>query len=142
MSLIHIWFEKIHEMVKSYSSAIFTNFFPFIFISWRLITLQYCSGFCHTLWEGGSGWGIHVNPVQFDIWQISEQHEVVCVWILQKPVNLSLKSMDFSVDWTRVQVSAFPCRSFLFFNPFVNPRSLFPHLENRHHNSSCLMELY
>ena len=23
--------------------------FPFIFISWRLITLQYCSGFCHTL---------------------------------------------------------------------------------------------
>ena len=24
-------------------------FFPFIFISWRLTTLQYCSGFCHTL---------------------------------------------------------------------------------------------
>ena len=24
-------------------------FFPFIFISWRLITLQYCSGFGHTL---------------------------------------------------------------------------------------------
>ena len=23
--------------------------FPFIFICWRLITLQYCSGFCHTL---------------------------------------------------------------------------------------------
>ena len=23
--------------------------FSFIFISWRLITLQYCSGFCHTL---------------------------------------------------------------------------------------------
>ena len=27
----------------------FILFFPFIFISWRLITLQYCSGFCHTL---------------------------------------------------------------------------------------------
>ena len=27
----------------------FSFFFPFIFISWRLITLQYCSGFCHTL---------------------------------------------------------------------------------------------
>ena len=25
------------------------GFFPFVFISWRLITLQYCSGFCHTL---------------------------------------------------------------------------------------------
>ena len=24
-------------------------YFSFIFISWRLITLQYCSGFCHTL---------------------------------------------------------------------------------------------
>ena len=24
-------------------------FFSFIFISWRLIILQYCSGFCHTL---------------------------------------------------------------------------------------------
>ena len=24
-------------------------FLSFIFISWRLITLQYCSGFCHTL---------------------------------------------------------------------------------------------
>ena len=24
-------------------------FFPFIFISWKLITLQYCSVFCHTL---------------------------------------------------------------------------------------------
>ena len=24
-------------------------FFSFIFISWRLFTLQYCSGFCHTL---------------------------------------------------------------------------------------------
>ena len=27
----------------------FLFFFQFIFISWRLITLQYCSGFCHTL---------------------------------------------------------------------------------------------
>ena len=24
-------------------------FFPCIYLSWRLITLQYCSGFCHTL---------------------------------------------------------------------------------------------
>ena len=26
-----------------------TSLFFLIFISWRLITLQYCSGFCHTL---------------------------------------------------------------------------------------------
>ena len=31
-----------------YSSS-FILFFKFIYFSWRLITLQYCSGFCHTL---------------------------------------------------------------------------------------------
>ena len=32
------------------SLSVFILFFsPFIFISWRLITLQYYSGFCHTL---------------------------------------------------------------------------------------------
>ena len=38
--------------VKGFRQQIFFFcffFFPFIFISWRLITLQYCSGFCHTL---------------------------------------------------------------------------------------------
>ena len=30
-------------------SSTFSFFFSFIFISWRLITLHYCSGFCHTL---------------------------------------------------------------------------------------------
>ena len=36
----------------SFIDIIFIYFlfsFSFIFISWRLITLQYCSGFCHTL---------------------------------------------------------------------------------------------
>ena len=29
--------------------CLFFFFFSFISISWRLISLQYCSGFCHTL---------------------------------------------------------------------------------------------
>ena len=35
----------------THSTSIHISFFfsPFIFISWRLITLQYCRGFCHTL---------------------------------------------------------------------------------------------
>ena len=33
----------------SYGSFICSFFFSFILISWRLITLHYCSGFCHTL---------------------------------------------------------------------------------------------
>ena len=38
--------------------------FPFIFISWRLITLQYCSGFCYTLTWISHGFACvpHPNP--------------------------------------------------------------------------------
>ena len=40
-------------IARSYGSSnsrfSFFSLFSFIFISWRLITLQYCSGFCHTL---------------------------------------------------------------------------------------------
>ena len=42
----------------------FKKNFPFIFISWRLITLQYCSGFCHTLTWISHGFTCipHSNP--------------------------------------------------------------------------------
>ena len=42
----------------------FFFFFSFIFISWRLITLQYCSGFCHTLTWISHGFTCipHSNP--------------------------------------------------------------------------------
>ena len=40
------WFSK----YINWCSFFFVLFcFSFIFVSWRLITLQYCSGFCHTL---------------------------------------------------------------------------------------------
>ena len=38
---------KLHR--NCFPSSLFLFFFSFIFISWRLITLQYCSGICHTL---------------------------------------------------------------------------------------------
>ena len=43
---------------------LFLFFFSFIFISWRLITLQYCSGFCHTLTWISHGFTCipHPNP--------------------------------------------------------------------------------
>ena len=37
-------------------------FFPFIFISWRLITLQYRSGFCHTLTWISHGFACNPHP--------------------------------------------------------------------------------
>ena len=36
-------------LIKLFSEVSIIAFFSFIFISCRLITLQYCSGFCHTL---------------------------------------------------------------------------------------------
>ena len=54
----------------------------FIFISWRLITLQYCSGFCHTLKDGSD------NPIckteketqiyRTDFWTVWEKARVGC----------------------------------------------------------------
>ena len=49
------WRTTVHRVSKSWtrlkrlSTQTTQIFFPFIFISWRLITLQYCSGFCHAL---------------------------------------------------------------------------------------------
>ena len=37
-------------------------FFSFIFISWRLITSQHCSGFCHIHWHE-SAMELHVFPI-------------------------------------------------------------------------------
>ena len=40
---------EICTIKKAESQRTDAFFFSFIFISWRLITLQHCSGFCHTL---------------------------------------------------------------------------------------------
>ena len=42
-------FTRVNLYLYSGFESIFFIFISFIFISWRLITLQYCSGFCHTL---------------------------------------------------------------------------------------------
>ena len=41
-----VWF---FFLVLLFLFLIFLYLFNYFFISWRLITLQYCSGFCHTL---------------------------------------------------------------------------------------------
>ena len=52
--MIFFTFMPRNGVAEWYGSSIFSFFFccccfPFIFISWRLITIQYYSGFCHTL---------------------------------------------------------------------------------------------
>ena len=57
------FFYKI-QMRKIVSYAFLVYFFSFVFISWRLITSQYCSGFCHTLTWISHGFTCvpHPNP--------------------------------------------------------------------------------
>ena len=54
---------KLISIHKAITRILFI-FYLFIFISWRLITLQYCSGFCHTLtWISHGFTGIpHPDP--------------------------------------------------------------------------------
>ena len=40
----------------------FTFFFKFIYFNWRLVTLQYCSGFCHTLTWINHGYTCVLHP--------------------------------------------------------------------------------
>ena len=51
LAVLHVWnaLPLTFCIAGSFSLRFHFFFFPFIFISWRLITLQYCSGFCHTL---------------------------------------------------------------------------------------------
>ena len=44
----------------------FLLFFPFIFISWRLITLQYCGDFCHTFTQINHG-VTHAFPLNMEL---------------------------------------------------------------------------
>ena len=45
-----------------YTDVPSTFVFFFFFFNWRLITLPYCSGFCHTL-TNESVMGVHVSPI-------------------------------------------------------------------------------
>ena len=62
-------------------------FFPFIFIRWRLITLQYRTGFCHTLTRINHGFNVFPIPIP-------------------PPTSLSTRSLwDFPVHQVRALAS-------------------------------------
>ena len=73
-SLIHIqWINVLEDFVETqpgqkHVSFFFFNgfllffFFSFIFISWRPITSQHCSGFCHTLTRISHGYTCIPHP--------------------------------------------------------------------------------
>ena len=71
MSHLHpwLWLPQRFYFIIILISVFYLLFFLFlfIFISWRLITLQYCSGFCHTL-----------TRIRADFWTLWEKARVGC----------------------------------------------------------------
>ena len=63
-SILFIFILFIYLFFKKHFFIIFNEFmfFSIIFISWRLITLQYCSGFCHILTWNSHGFTCIPHP--------------------------------------------------------------------------------
>ena len=89
---------------------VFPFFFSFIFISWRLITLQYCSGFCHTLTWVSHGFTCvphpdcpsHLPPRPIHFFNMmcvcGGMYTNACVFIqYQKIICITVKSLDSRV---------------------------------------------
>ena len=95
-------------------------FFPFIFISWRIITLQYCSGFCHTLTWISRGFTYVPHPALPPLPSPSHPSESSQ---FTSPEQLSHAS---NLGWSSVSrliVYLFQCYSLRTFHPRLLPQS-------------------
>ena len=85
---------------SSGTRVFFSFFFSLIFITWKLITLQYCSGFCHTL-----------------TWNC---HEFTCV---SHPERIVLKQVYYQV-WNRSPAQVGCMRQVLRTGALGRPRGM------------------
>ena len=98
----------------------FIYFFPFIFISWRLITLKYCSGFCH--FDTNQPWIYMCSPSRSPLPPPSPSHpsgSSQCT----RPEHLSHAS---NLGWWSVSpmiVYLFQCYSVRTSHPHLLPQS-------------------
>ena len=96
-------------------------YFSFVFISWRLITLQYCSGFCHTLTWISHGFTCVPHP---DL--PTPSPSIPSLWVFQctSPEHLSHAS---NLGWWSASpliVYLFQCCSLRTSHPHLLPQSL------------------
>ena len=94
------WYISMFSQYISYILIFFFFlFFSFIifFISWRLLTLQYCSGFCHTLTWISHGYTCIPHPNHPSHFQIINQNDIIC------GVNDWLQSIYHTLAYIRKQ---------------------------------------
>ena len=81
-------------------------YFSFIFISWRLITLQYCSGFCHRL-------HVILYIPSIGICQITALEVALSHWF--PPGSTNVMEVSFLTFYHRPSQGSF---SIMWFRPF------------------------
>ena len=76
-------------------NKVFLFFFPFIFISWRLITVQYCSGFCHTLTWISHGFTCvpHPEPPPTSL-------SIPSLWVWENSIEKNVLKLSFKINWS------------------------------------------
>ena len=96
-------------------------YFSFIFISWRLITLQYCSGFCHTLIWINHGFKCVPHPEP-----LSHLPPHPIPWGHPTALALSTLSHALNLDWqstSHMIIYMLQCYSFRSSHPCLLPQS-------------------
>ena len=86
-------------------------FFTFIFISWRIIILQYCSGFCHTLTWISHGFTCVPHP---DPWRASWRKN----WKSYAPPALKCY---YAIKWRTSHMPSERCQQFTMTYSSYNP---------------------
>ena len=120
--VIYTQWPQVTSHGKSSSTAnLYFLFFNFIYFNWRLITLQYCSGFCHTLtWiSHGCTCVPHPEPPShLPPDPIPQGHP--------SAPALSTLSHALNLDWRSVShmiIYMFQCYSFKWSHPCLLPQS-------------------
>ena len=110
---------QLSQIVSYIFLFLFPPFFPFAYISWRLITLQYCSGFWHTLIWISHGFTCVPHPEPPS--QLPP-HPIPSLWVTN-PEHLSHAS---NLDWrsiSQLKIYVFQCYSLRSSVPCLLPQS-------------------
>ena len=106
------------KFIECFYFIFFFFFFKFIYFSWRLITLQYCGGFCHTLIWISHGCTCVPHPETLPPHPIPQGHP--------SAPALSTLFHALNLDWWSVShmiIHIFQCYSLKSSHPRLLPQS-------------------
>ena len=113
------WMVQKYYSLKCLAFQLF--FFPFIFISWRLITLQCCSGFFHTLTWISHGFNHGIRFLSCKVCSVNSKvrSQQPVVWL-----GTSFGHDNDKADFYQ-QVFEAPCWAVFFVNPCFRRKQWF-----------------